>query len=887
MPRLDYLLLVLGSGLLMAGLNAMLRRRANTRLPVLAWVMVGATLVFGWFVVEYAAREEREEIRRQVSTLAPTYATELERMGHAEIGPDTAPNDPRYLAMIEAQLRWLKLNPGISDIYTMRRFPDGRVVLVVDSETDYDHNGRYEGERERRTPIGEPYTETDPDLQRAFGGQATFAAKPVTDRWGTWVSAFVPMRDAQGRQEAVLGADYDAAQWQRQIAAVRWPWVGMAAVLVLLQAGGAAMIARLRAELAARRQSEAALRESEERFRQIAHNVTEVFWMTDPHKNQILYISPAYETIWARTCASLYAEPNRWLEAVHPDDQERVRQALSRQASGGYDVEYRIVRPDGSMRWIRDRAFPVRDAAGDVYRVTGIAEDITERHRTDEERVRLSMAVEQAAELIVITDARGTIQYVNPAFERVSGYSRAEAIGQNPRILKSGSQDAEFYRHLWATIKAGQVWSGHFVNRRKDGSLYEEEAVISPVRDAAGTIINFVSVKRDVTAERQLQRQFLQAQKMDAVGRLAGGVAHDFNNILTAIMGYSERLVQGLDSRHPLQTDAREIERAAYRAARLTRQLLAFSRRQVLQPKVVDLNAIVESMDRMLRRLIGEHIALCSRPAAGLGSVKADVSQIEQVILNLVVNARDAMPDGGKLLIETANVTLNESYAATHPEVVPGDYVMLAVTDTGCGLSDEARRHIFEPFFTTKAQGKGTGLGLATCYGILKQSGGHINVYSELGHGTTFKVYLPCVNAAPDQRLLPPEQTAAVPRGSEVLLLVEDEPAVRELATLALTDLGYTVLTATNGIEALELVRRRDSGRLDLLVTDVVMPQMGGRELADRLRALRPDTKVLFTSGYTEDAIVNRGVLQPGLAFLQKPYTPGTLARKIRQVLDG
>lgn len=385
-------------------------------------------------------------------------------------------------------------------------------------------------------------------------------------------------------------------------------------------------------------------------------------------------------------------------------------------------------------------------------------------------------------------------------------------------------------------------------------------------------------------ALRQSEEQLRQAQKIEAVGRLASGVAHDFNNILTVITGHSELLLRQLDADDPRRKNAEQIEKAAYRAAALTRQLLTFSRKQVIEPRVLKLNAIILNIEKMLRRLIGEDIEFCTVLDSAAGHIKADPGQIEQVIMNLAVNARDAMPNGGKLTVTTANTTLDKNQLKHFPDLCAGDYVMLTIADTGTGMSEEVKAHLFEPFFTTKPPGKGTGLGLATCFGIVKQSTGHINVHSELGRGTTFKIYFPQVQSAlesPRVRIMPTEATG----GNETVLLVEDEPVVRELAVATLREKGYTVVEAVNGEEGLRMARQHD-GKIDLVLTDVVMPVMGGKEMADALRTSHPDTKVLFTSGYTEDAMGHHGVLRPGILFLQKPYMTATLARKVREVLD-
>ncbi|PYS49074.1 MAG: hybrid sensor histidine kinase/response regulator [Acidobacteria bacterium] len=388
----------------------------------------------------------------------------------------------------------------------------------------------------------------------------------------------------------------------------------------------------------------------------------------------------------------------------------------------------------------------------------------------------------------------------------------------------------------------------------------------------------------DVTERRLLEEQFRQSQKMEAIGQLAGGIAHDFNNLLTAINGYSELAMRKLQAEDPLRRNLEEIKKAGERAASLTRQLLAFSRKQILQPAVLVINSVVSDMEKMLRRLIGEDIDLKTALETQLGSIKADPGQIEQIIMNLVINARDAMPAGGKLTIETSNVDLDETYARQHTGVTPGHYVMLAVSDTGMGMNTATLARIFEPFFTTKEKGKGTGLGLSTIYGIVKQSGGNIWVYSEVGQGTTFKVYLPRVDEDA-QEYKRTDETEEILQGTETILLAEDEEIVRTLAREILETYGYRVLEASGSGAAL-LICERVTEPIDLLITDVVMPEMSGRQLAARLSQLRPEMKVLYMSGYTDDAIVHQGVLDEDANFIQKPFTPDALAKKVREVLN-
>jgi PAS domain S-box-containing protein len=406
-----------------------------------------------------------------------------------------------------------------------------------------------------------------------------------------------------------------------------------------------------------------------------------------------------------------------------------------------------------------------------------------------------------------------------------------------------------------------------------------------PLRSSLGEISGVLGTYMDITERKRFEAQMFQSQKMETVGKLAGGIAHEFNSIMTAIIGRSELLLADLPPESPPGRHARQIRQAADRAAALTRQLLAFGRKQILQPAILDLNSILAGMENVLRHLVGNNGEIRITPGAGLKAVKADAGQIEQVIMNIAMNAAEAMPNGGTLSLETANVTLDEAYVSRFPELKAGEYVMLAIADTGVGMSESVKTRVFEPFFSTKPVGQGTGLGLATCYGILKQSGGHINVYSELARGSTFKIYLPQVEAPakiPAQHI----ETPDLPRGTETILLVEDDPSLREMAAILLTRLGYTVLTAANGVEALSLKQQRGAGHVDLLFTDVVMPHMSGKELSDRVRVLYPHTRILFTSAYTENSIVHQGVLDPGVALLQKPFTPGALARKVREVLD-
>jgi PAS domain S-box-containing protein len=509
------------------------------------------------------------------------------------------------------------------------------------------------------------------------------------------------------------------------------------------------------------------------------------------------------------------------------------------------------------------------------------------RARLEETQRRLSIAVEQAAEGIVITDTEGLILYINPALEQISGYSRASVIGQKVAILSYNQQNDTFYQRLWQTLTTGQVWQGRIVNARKDGTLYTVDSAITPVRNPAGEIVNYVATMRDVTRELELEEQFQQAQRMEALGRLAGGIAHDFNNLLTVIHISTRLLERSLHPEDPLWEHVQRIQETGERATRLNTQLLSFSRHQVIDPQILNLNEVVADMSRMLQRIIGEDIELVTHLAQELGPVKADPVQMDQVLMNLVINARDAMPEGGTLIVATANVVLDEAYATRHVDTQAGEYVQLIVRDTGVGMTEEVLAHLFEPFFTTKEGGQGTGLGLATVFGIVKQSGGHIRVHSKVGQGTAFFIHLPRVAGATIQEQ-PQAESGRDPqlaRGSETILVVEDEAAVRQLTDRILSAFGYQVLTAENGAEGIA-ISSQHKGPIHMLLTDVIMPHMNGKELAERIKAERPAVKVLYMSGYTRDIIARRGVLEPETAFIAKPLTLERLTEKVRSVLD-
>jgi PAS domain S-box-containing protein len=581
------------------------------------------------------------------------------------------------------------------------------------------------------------------------------------------------------------------------------------------------------------------------------------------------------------TGADLAGGRMHWTEMTPPEYCKSDEKALGELAASGvcetYEKEY--IRKDGSRVPI---LLGLATLDGEQQRGVGFVLDISDRKRVEEalrqSESKFRALFENARDAVLIATDQGVYVDANSAACDLLGISYDEVIGRTVDDFAEQDSKSDSWR-TWDQFLNEGTMRGVFRLQRPDGDIVDVDL------SATANFLpgRHLSVLRDVTERRKLEEQLRQSQKLESVGMLAGGIAHDFNNLLTVITGYSELTLRRLDKTDPLARNVEEIKEAAERATSLTRQLLAFSRKQVLQPKVLDLNSVILNIEKMLVRLVGEDVELRTLPGLGLGQVKADPGQIGQVILNLVVNARDAMPKGGKITLETANIYLDEAYARRHIAVQPGWYVMLAVTDTGQGMDAETQKYIFEPFFTTKEQGKGTGLGLSTVYGIVKQSGGNLWAYSEVGVGTSFKIYLPLVDERVTERgpdAERPENTA----GTETILLAEDEEMVRNLAREILTMHGYTVLAAANSEEAL-FICRQHQGPIQLLLTDVVMPGMSGKELAEQVARLRPDMRVLYMSGYTDQAIVHHGILDGDIAFLGKPFTPDALVLKVVEAL--
>jgi PAS domain S-box-containing protein len=629
-----------------------------------------------------------------------------------------------------------------------------------------------------------------------------------------------------------------------------------------------------------RKEVEKRLRESEALFRDLFQHHSAIKLIIDPVDGTIVDANESAVKFYGWPAEQLKGMKITQINQITPEEIHTRIDQIKQREQNRFEFQHHLA--DGSVHDVEVYSSAIVSQGRELLH--SIVHDITERKRKETERERLLAAIQQAGESIFITDAKGAIQYVNPAFEAITGYKPQEVIGRFPSLLKSGKHDRAFYVDLWQTIARGKTWKGRIVNRRKDGSEYTEATTISPVRDAAGTIVNYVAVKRDISTTLLLEAQLQQAQKMESVGRLAGGVAHDYNNMLSVILGYSQLALEKVEPDSPLADNLHQILDAANRSAQITRQLLAFARKQAIIPKVLDLNETVEGMLKMLRRLLGEHIDLAWFPDASIWPVKIDPSQLDQILANLCVNARDSITGTGRISLETGTAILDADYCRDHPGFQPGEYAVLSVSDNGCGMDQPTIDLIFEPFFTTKKMGEGTGLGLSTVYGIVKQNNGFINVYSEPGKGSTFRIYLPRHGSG--GAILALQQKKPVPQGrGQRILVVEDDRATLELTRNLLVGLNYQVQTANSPHDALQAVANQQSP-FDLLITDVIMPDMNGRELANRLCESHTGMRCLFMSGYTADIIAHSNILEDGLHFLQKPFTKDSLATKVHEVLQ-
>lgn len=656
-----------------------------------------------------------------------------------------------------------------------------------------------------------------------------------------------------------------------------WTEVSLSQVTI----NGRSRVLALVRDISRRKETEAALHLSERRLHSLAANAPIIFFainqagvftLAEGRGLEKLGLKPG-EVVGRSVFDDIYQD--------NPVICETIRRALR---GDRFSVEQTV-----AGRTYEIVYFPNYDWDGSFLGTMGVATDVTDRRRSEDVQRKLAAAIEQAAEAFVITDQNGTIEYVNRAFEISTGYGRDEALGQNTRMLRSGLQNSEHYRSLWSTIRSGQTWTGTFINRRKDGSLFHEKAIISGIRNETGEIISYVAAERDVTNELLLEEQLRHAQKMEAVGQLAGGVAHDFNNLLQVIQGFSHLALGELYAGHPAHQYLLDVLKASERANVLVRQLLTFSRRSPLQRREVNINELLNDLLKMLRRIIGEHLEIVIQPASDLPQISADPGKIEQAITNLCLNARDAMPAGGRLMIRTEAVQFAETDREHFAWALPGRYVCLSVTDTGSGIPPEIRDRIFEPFFTTKDIGKGTGLGLSTVYAIMQQHSGGIDLESDASHGTTFRLYFPAVGniTSPAEKSENAEKPR-LERGQGVILVAEDEDLVREFAVQVLSASGYEVHAVRNGEEAL-LAFEKLRGKIDLALLDIVMPKLSGRQVAKRLRESRPDLPIVLCSGYDQEsgtAEDTEFLAHSRSKRISKPYRVDDLLRSIQSLLQ-
>ncbi len=576
-----------------------------------------------------------------------------------------------------------------------------------------------------------------------------------------------------------------------------------------------------------------------------------------------------------------------WSDLIHPEDFPIVDKTLNDHFEGKtpfYECEVRMKHKKGYWIWLYDRGKVIeRDAKGDALRICGTHLDITNQRMIEADRQRLISAIEQSAEIVMITDIDGRIEYVNPTFEKITGYTMSEVLGRNPNILNSGEQPKAFYADLWNTITGAQTWHGKMKNRTKDGSYFLEEATISPVTNNDGKIVNFVAVKHNITREVEIEQQLRHSQKLHSIGQLTGGVAHDFNNLLQVINGHSGILLDMVDKDSKYRFNIEEINLAGDKAARLVSQLLSFSRREVMHLEIQNFNLTVQEMLKMLRRVIGENIELEFSPSQSLHPVRADRGMVEQVLMNLCINARDAMPDGGELTIETWNFDASENFCDNHEGTETGPFVVLSIRDNGLGMNTEVLEQAMEPFFTTKADGQGTGLGLSTVYGILRQHNGAIDIKSTPGNGTHTLTYWPAA-VKQDEEAKAPQSAEKGTQGNETILLAEDDPSVARLAKTLLKRAGYKILTAQDGQEAFStFLDHKDD--IDLLLFDVVMPRMSGIEAYETIAKIAPDIPVIFASGYNKELNEACGLDGNHHRIISKPFNSTLLLKTIRDVV--
>lgn len=885
--NIDYLAFVALVGLMWIALGLWLHRTGRlSALPKATWLLLPVVLVGGWFIVDHAGRTAQKNLRQQVELLLPYYVQELQQIGHARLPDNVAADDPLYQRLIRTQIRWLKLNPAIADLYTFRRRADGAIIMLVDSETDYDRNGRYEGEREQRTTPGEVYTMITPALERAFRGTSEFDDEIITDRWGTWVSAFAPLRDPAGKVEGVLGVDFDAAEWLAQRAQARRMWLGVLGGIVLLLTGPAFLIAVLRHELTARRAAERQLREQAELRRMIFDHAPGGISLADMN-HRLVEVNEAFCRMLGYSREELLRLT--FLQVTHPEDVQKnlsLDDRLIAGESGPAHLEKRYIRKDGTVVVATLDVGLIRDERGAPQYFVAQVADITDRRRAEAELLahqqQLTTILAHTPVVLFALDARGVYTLCEGAGLAALGRRPGEAVGQSAFDLYAARPDivGDFKRGL-----AGETFTSQ---REYNGAVFELRG--TPLRESDGRISGVIGVALDITARAQatrerekMERKLLEVQKLESLGVLAGGVAHDFNNLLTSILGNAGLVRLALGEHSPVLGNLGQIEQASQTAASLCQQLLAYAGRGQLNPAPVELSTLVRDTTDLLRVSVGNQSRLQFNLASDLPPINADTARIRQILLNLVLNAAESMGHrDGLITVTTRRQRYDQPAPGPGPgqELAPGDYVCLEVADNGPGLDTEAQQRVFDPFFSTK--GPGRGLGLAAARGIMRSHHGTLLLASQPGHGACFTLIFP-----PEARPVAKGKSGATAertwRGSGSVLVVDDEEAVRSTAAQMIAYFGYEVTQAASGQQAIDLVRQRQNP-FDLVLLDLTMPGMDGFATFTALRYLRPGQRIVVFSGYSAQDARQRFAGKGLDGFLQKPFSPEALREMLSQI---
>ncbi len=899
--NLDYLVYVVGGIAVFALLDLWLRRRTpHGRLPRWTWPAAALLLAVGWYFVDEAGEAEHARIQGFLQGVAPTYAQEIERMGHARLTLDTPADDPAYLAMIDATLRWKKVNPTIADVYTYRMI-GGKVRFIVDSETDYNHDGKFEGLHERRVPIGREYAEADPGMKQALQGIGTFSPDPVRDEWGVWISAQVPLRDAQGRVEAALAVDYPAARWITAIALGRQRMEWFLSIPLLILGFGAAVTGVLRAELGARRAVEARLSESEARLRTAIDNLPCDFWMMDGSLRYTL-LNAASREHWGD-------HVGRGLDDLKIAQATRVEWAdVNRRAFAGETVKHEVTYElRGRQHHYSSVVAPVR-VDGKVLAILGVNFDVTDHVETENalrrSEEKLALHVRQTPLAVIEWNLEFRVTAWNPSAERIFGFSAAEAMGRHAVGLIVGEAARPQVERIWAALlthKGGTRSTNE--NVTKDGRIIRCEWYNTPLIDRTGVVIGVASSVQDVTESELLQKQLHQAQKMESIGQLAGGVAHEFNNLLTPMFVQSDMLAFHYAHDAKLVAMLHPIQEAIQQAAQLNQRILAVGRHSAEQRELQPLNPLVENAVELLRPGFDRRVELVVDLAPGLPPVLVDRAHVAQIVMNLALNARDTLlekladspPRGWVPRVSITTIATNSAGRRDGASSAPFAQMCqrLTVTDNGRGIPADVGQRIFEPFFTTKEPGHGTGLGLAVVWNVVHGLGGWIEFEpGPGGEGTSFHVFLPLpdvpaafVGHAPAAPAAPAFKFGRKSARPLRVLLVEDNALVTETFTAMLTASGHTVTAAQDGEAGWETFKQR-GGEFDLVLADYNMPRLNGADLLQRIKSAGFAGRVVIVSGYLTTEKLDELKRLGADAVLRKPFTPAKLLEAIEPAVS-